>query len=65
MLMSMRQDSSVLVFMPQDDEASTWVRENVHVEDWQWLGNKAAFATDLRPGSDMIVGFQAAGGTVT
>lgn len=35
-------EGSVILFVPKNDEAKTWMNENLQVEGWQRLGDNIA-----------------------
>ena len=51
---------SVVEFSIRSGEARDWVREHVHIEDWQWIG-RDSFAVDHRLAYGLIEGMQDAG----
>lgn len=50
---------SVYLFELESPEARAWVDDQVHVEDWQWLGR--AFAVDHRYVGPLVEGMLADG----
>lgn len=46
---------TIVVFTLKTDDAADWVRENVSVGDWQWLGERT-FAVDHRAAEMLIEG---------
>jgi len=60
---SVLNDGSVVLFTPNTDAARDWVRDNVQLEDWQWLGN--GFAVDHRYAGDLAEGMVADGLVLT
>jgi|TARA_Y100000310_G_scaffold80366_1_gene77046 hypothetical protein len=50
---------TVLGFTPLTDEAQEFLDEQVHIEDWQWVGKQ--FYVDHRPAQHLIDGIVSAG----
>lgn len=53
---------SVVMIEPVSHEAKDWVRENLDLEGWQWMGN--AFAVEPRMVDNLVAGIEEAGLTV-
>ena len=49
--MKVRNDGSVVVFTPENDDDSLWA-DNLPLEGWQWLGR--SFAVDHRLAGSLI-----------
>ena len=49
--MKVRNDGSVVVFTPENDDDSLWA-DNLPLEGWQWLGRY--FAVDHRLAGSLI-----------
>jgi hypothetical protein len=54
-----RSHGSVWMFEPVSPRAKEWVKENVAVEGWAWMG--PAFAVDHRYADNLISGMVDAG----
>lgn len=54
---------TVFMVAPVSDAAKEWVRENVRLESYQWLGN--AFGVEHRYVRDLLDGVRADGLTVS
>ena len=54
-----RNCGTVWQFIPLSQKASEWIQENVHTDDWQWIG--PGFAVDWRFAGPLIQGARAAG----
>jgi hypothetical protein len=50
---------TVYLFTPRSKKGRKWVEDNVHLEDWQWLGK--GFAVDHRFVADLTSGMKADG----
>ncbi len=56
---TIQDESTVVLICPLTHAARSWIAENVHIEDWQWLGPN--FAVDHRFAEALILGMEAAG----
>jgi len=54
-----RNEGSVVMFNPKSAEAKAWVKENLDLESWQWMGN--AFAVEWRYAPDVAEGMMGDG----
>ncbi len=52
-------DGTVYLFTPETAVADAWLDDNVHLEDWQWLGR--GFAVEHRYLGALIEGMLADG----
>jgi hypothetical protein len=52
----LHNDGSVVGFIPLTEAAHDFIRDNVHVEDWQWMG--PGFFVDHRFAAPLIDGNQ-------
>jgi len=50
---------TIVMVRPVSEAAQTWVKENVQLQGWQWLGG--AFAVKPRRVEDLLDGMEAAG----
>jgi hypothetical protein len=50
---------TVVGFAPLTEAAQEFLDENVHIEDWQWVGQQ--FYVDHRPAQNLIDGIVSAG----
>lgn len=53
---------SLVVIVPQNDDARQWVINNVDVPEWAWLG--PGFAVEPRLVHELLLGMQAEGFTL-
>lgn len=51
----LENDGSVVRFEIQTPEAMNWVKENINLEGWQWLGRNS-FAVEHRFAKDIAEG---------
>lgn len=58
-----RNEGTVVQFLPLSDAAREWIDQNVQSEDWQWMGR--SLVVDHRYAGNLIEGMQGAGLVVT
>ena len=59
---TVRDEGTIVQFIPNSDAARAWFKENVQAEGWQWMG--PALCVDARPAQDLAQRLEEEGFTI-
>jgi hypothetical protein len=62
MKVSIRDEGTVIMVTPMDEDATAWIDERCETEPWQWSG--PALVVDRRAALTIVDGFLGDGGSV-
>lgn len=54
-------EGTILIFHPQTPAVREWITENVEIPTWAKCGHDGGFASDRRPGRNLVAGLLEAG----